>query len=113
MTRKQREYVAKALKNLGVISHLISPNALNLPSATKEVKIEEHDLDMLQELAEQTGHVRLTQREIVTALSDYYLMAIQPLNPYMTGFRFTKTRENGKNFLNVFATICVHLKPRP
>ena len=108
MTRKERR--TQVLEHFKVVSTLISPIDSNQHCTSKEIKLDEHNIDTIIEIAERMKHVRLKRLEVVAAISDYYLTVIKPPNPYIIGFRFSGTRnENGKNVLKVFATIQVNL----
>lgn len=92
-----------------IVSGLISPLDPNQHCTSKEVKLDEYDIDMIVEVAYRMKHAQLMRSEIVAAVLNYYLTVIKPSNPYIISFRFERIQENNKNILNVFATIRVAL----
>lgn len=107
-TRKERK--ALVLKQFRAVSALIGPSDPSQHCTTKDVKLDEHDIDVIIELAKQVKHIKLTKLEAVSAISDYYLTVIKPANPYIVGFHFVRSWDYGKSILKVFATIRINLK---
>jgi hypothetical protein len=112
MTAKERR--ARAQKNLAIVAYLISP--IDTPTLTKEVKLDTHYIDTIINIAHQMnldGGVKMTKRQVTTAICNYYLTRIKESNLYITGFRFTEgVDDTGRNIVEVFATIRVDLKPK-
>lgn len=107
MTRKERKALIR--EQFRVVSDLISPIDHGQHCVTKDVKLDEHDIDMIIDLAKRAKRIKLTRLEVVSAISNYYLTVIQPANPYIVSFRFLSTWDYGKNILKVIATIRVNL----
>ncbi len=110
-TRKELWALAKTRLNLEAISFLVRPIGANHTS--KEVKFDEHDLDLLVETASKIKHIDITISEAMQALMDYYLTTVKPANSFITSFRFSAAIDSSdRHILKVFAAIQVNLEPK-
>ncbi len=113
-TTTRKEQKALVLKQFRAVSALISPISLKDPGQhciTKDVKLDEYYIDAIIDLAKRVKRVRLNRLEVVSAISNYYLTVVKPVNPYVVGFHFVRSWDYGKSILKVFATIQIALAP--
>ncbi len=107
MTDKKRRI--RAWMNMEAISFLVKPTGLN--QFSEEVKLGEHNLDFLVEVASRMRHIEMTTEQAAVALKGYYQLNIWPVNPFIKSLRFEKVVDSGKNILRVFAIIQVAITP--